>query len=146
MHVLTTNWLMGGSVYAPNLNGKKVPVELSLAIHSDAGYSINNDSIIGSLAVCTTNFNDERLNTGISRQASHDFADALLSGICRDLRSGYGKWNRRELFDKNYSETRNPEIPSAILETMSHQILMTCCWVKIQTSVSLWLAPYIKRY
>jgi len=116
-----TNWLMGGSVYAPTLNGKKVPVELSLAIHSDAGYSINNDSIIGSLAVCTTNFNDERLNTGISRQASHDFADALLSGICRDLRSGYGKWNRRELFDKNYSETRNPEIPSAILETMSHQ-------------------------
>jgi hypothetical protein len=38
-----------------------------------------------------------------------------------DLKYKYKDWNRRELFDRNYSETRLPEVPSAILETMSHQ-------------------------
>ena len=53
--------------------------------------------------------------------ASRDFADALLSNELLDIKYKYGKWNRRELFDRNYSETRLPEVPSAILETMSHQ-------------------------
>ena len=116
-----TNWLAGGSVYVPTLEGKGVPLELSLAVHSDAGYSLHNDSIIGSLAICTTNFNDGRLNSGISRQTSHDLAEALLSGVKHDLTAKYGKWTRRYLWDRNYSETRRPEVPSAIIETMSHQ-------------------------
>lgn len=116
-----TNWLAGGSVYVPTMDGKKVPIELSLAVHSDAGYSAVADSIIGSLAICTTKFNDGRLNSGISRMASHDLAETLLSGIQRDISAKYGKWTRRYLWDRNYSETRKPEVPSAIVETMSHQ-------------------------
>lgn len=116
-----TNWLAGGSVYVPSLEGKNVPIELSLAVHSDAGYSIMADSIIGSLAICTTTFNDGRLNSGISRLVSRDFADSLLTGIYRDLSHTYRKWTRRYLWDRNYSETRKPEVPSAIIETMSHQ-------------------------
>ena len=115
------NWLAGGSVYVPTREGKKVPIELSLAVHSDAGYTSVPDSIIGSLAICTTNFNDGRLNSGISRMASHDFAEQLLEGLRRDLTFKYGKWTRRYLWDRNYSETRRPEVPSAIVETMSHQ-------------------------
>lgn len=116
-----TNFLSGGSVYVPSIEGRKVPIELSLAIHSDAGYVKNDSDLIGSLAICTTNYNDGKLNAGISRLASRDLADALLTGITRDIKYTYGKWNRRELFDRNYSETRNPEVPSAIMETMSHQ-------------------------
>ena len=116
-----TNWLAGGSVYMPTLEGLKVPIELSLAVHSDAGYTNRTDSIIGSLAICTTNFNDGRLNSGVSRMASHDLADALLTGVQRDITAKYGKWSRRYLWDRNYSETRKPEVPSAIIETMSHQ-------------------------
>ena len=116
-----TNWLAGGSPYVPTLDGKKVPIELSLAVHSDAGYSTKNDSIIGSLAICTTAFNDGRLSSGVSRLVSHDFAEALLTGLKRDLSATYGKWTRRFLWDRNYSETRKPEVPSAIVETMSHQ-------------------------
>ena len=33
----------------------------------------------------------------------------------------YHEWQRRELFDRNYSESRVPKVPSAIIETMSHQ-------------------------
>lgn len=116
-----TNWLAGGSTYVPTLEGKKVPIELSLAVHSDAGYSTVNDSIIGSLAICTTSFNDGRLNSGVSRMISHDFADSLLTGLQRDISGKYRKWTRRYLWDRNYSETRKPEVPSAIIETMSHQ-------------------------
>lgn len=118
---LSSNWLAGGSVYVPAVEGQKVPLELSLAVHSDAGWSALSDGLIGSLAICTTNFNDGRLNSGVSRLASKDFAAALLSGIERDVTQTYGRWNRRELFDRNYSETRNPEVPSAIIETLSHQ-------------------------
>ena len=116
-----TNWLAGGSTYVPTLEGKKVPIELSLAVHSDAGYTTVNDSIIGSLAICTTSFNDGRLNSGLSRMVSHDFADSLLTGLQRDISGKYRKWTRRYLWDRNYSETRKPEVPSAIIETMSHQ-------------------------
>ncbi len=118
---LMTNLLGGGSCYMPTIEGRKVPIELSLAIHSDAGYARDGEGLIGSLSICTTGFNDGKLNAGISRMASRDFADALLGNELLDIKYKYGKWNRRELFDRNYSETRLPEVPSAILETMSHQ-------------------------
>ena len=118
---LMTNLLGGGSCYMPTIEGRKVPIELSLAVHSDAGYAKDGAGLIGSLSICTTKFNDGKLNAGISRMASRDFADALLSNEVLDIKYKYKDWNRRELFDRNYSETRVPEVPSAILETMSHQ-------------------------
>ena len=118
---LMTNWLAGGSPYVPTKEGKKVPIELSLAIHSDAGYERDGKSLVGSLAICTTSFNDGRLNSGISRFASQDFIEALRSNVTRDLSKKYKRWNWRYLWDRNYSETRLPEVPSAIIETLSHQ-------------------------
>lgn len=118
---LMTNTLGGGSCYIPSREGLGVPIELSLAIHSDAGYRTDDSSLIGSLAVCTTQFNDGRLNAGISRLASRDFARLLLDNLKADLTPLYGDWPIRELRDQNYSETRLPEVPSAIIETLSHQ-------------------------
>lgn len=118
---LTTNWLAGGSVYMPYKVGKNVPIELSLAVHSDAGYSYNGKDLVGSLAICTTGNNEGVLNAGIPRSVSKTFAKNLLDGISADLKAKYGRWVVRYLWDRNYSETRNPEIPSAILETLSHQ-------------------------
>lgn len=118
---LMSNWLSGGSVYAPSMEGQCVPIELALAIHSDAGYSTDFKSLIGSLAICTTDFNDGRLNSGISRMTSKDFAAALLDNTVKDLSRKFTNWPKRYLWDKNYSETRLPAVPSAILETVSHQ-------------------------
>lgn len=116
-----TNWIAGGSIYMPNREGLKVPIELSLGVHSDAGYSKDYTSLVGSLSICTTNHNERKLHAGISRMASRDFADALLNGIYHDIRHQYQQWRVRAIFDRNYSESRLPEIPSAILETLSHQ-------------------------
>ena len=118
---LMTNWLAGGSVYAPTIEGKQVPIELSLAVHSDAGYATDGKGLVGSLSICTTQFNNGLLNAGIPRTASKIFAQNVLDEITRDLLYKYKQWNRRYLWDRNYSETRNPEIPSAIIELLSHQ-------------------------
>lgn len=116
-----SNWLAGGSVFVPTRDGLGVPLELSLAIHSDAGYSADGKSLIGSLAICTTGFNDGRLDCGISRMTSKDFANDLLNNVVNDLSTDKITWPKRYLWDRNYSETRQPETPSAILETLSHQ-------------------------
>lgn len=118
---LMTNWLSGGSCYNPTAPGLGVPIELSVAVHSDAGFAPNGRDLIGSLAICTTDFNDGRLGSGISRLTSKDLAKALLENLTQDLRARYRLWPKRYLWDRNYSETRLPAVPSAIIETLSHQ-------------------------
>ncbi len=118
---LMTNWLGGGSCYIPTEEGLGVPFELTVAVHSDAGYHEDGTSIYGSLAIATTDFNDGRLAAGITRQTSLDLASQLLNNLTSDMQKTFGRWDRRFLRDRNYSETRIPEIPSAIIETLSHQ-------------------------
>jgi hypothetical protein len=119
---LMLNELCGGSVYAPDSVGRKVPIELSLAVHSDAGYNKpDGEGVFGSLTICTTGFGNPFLATGLSRDMSKDLASELLDNATIDLQSKYQTWTPREMRDKNYSETRLPVVPSAIFETLSHQ-------------------------
>ncbi len=118
----STNYVAGGSCYLPEEEGLRVPLELSLAVHSDAGYAPNGESVFGTLTICTTDNNGKSaFPTGKSRKASRQLADDLLSNTYQDLCAKYGSWVTRTVYDRNYSETRNPEIPSAIIETLSHQ-------------------------
>ena len=119
---LMTNWIAGGSMFAPEKEGKGVPLEMSLAVHSDAGYHMDR-SIVGTLGICTTDFNDCRLSDGESRMISYDFVEQMLAQINKDITSKYGRWNTRGIWDKNYAETRIPGIPAAILEMFSHENL-----------------------
>ncbi len=118
---LMTNYLAGGSIYEPTKEGLHVPFELALAIHSDAGYEKDGKSITGTLSICTTNFNDGVFSNGTSRMTSKDLAQILRDNTVKDIQAVYKNWNARYVWDRNYSETRLPEIPSAILETLSHQ-------------------------
>ena len=119
---LMLNELCGGSVYAPDSIGRQVPIELSLAVHSDAGYNKpDGTGVYGSLTICTTQRGDSLLAAGHSRQMSYDLAAELLDNTTADISHIYGTWVSRELYDRNYSETRVPVVPSAILETLSHQ-------------------------
>ena len=116
------NHVARGSAFMPNdtLPGLNVPLELALGIHTDAGLR-NNMDIIGTLGVYTTQYYDKRLATGLSRLCSRDFADAMLARIHKDMTFHLGGWNRRSLYDRNYSESREPQVPSMILELLSHQ-------------------------
>lgn len=115
------NYLSGGSVYNPIQSGLGVPLETTMALHSDAGCS-KADELIGSLGIYTTDFNDGKLNAGTDRYASRDLADILLTQIQKDIYSRYNQpWTRRSMWNRNYSETRLPATPSTIIELLSHQ-------------------------
>jgi hypothetical protein len=118
------NYLNSGSLYAGKdtiINGLKIPIDLSLAIHSDAG-TYAGDSIVGTLAICTTFLNNGLFSTGQSRQTSHDLTDIIQTQIVNDIRrSGTHNWTRRGIWDKSYAESREADVPSALIELLSHQ-------------------------
>lgn len=118
---LAVNYLSAGSSSNPQGMGGYVPFELSLAVHSDAGYRTNDD-LVGTLSIYTTDYQDKKLAAGEDRLASRDFSDLLVTQLQSDLQACFNTpWQRRYLWDRNYSETRNPVVPSAILEMFSHQ-------------------------
>lgn len=118
---LEIDYLSGGSEYNPSEKGLGVPIELSFSLHSDAGYKLN-DELVGSLSICTTNYNQGKLASGSPRTLSRDFAQRLLDHIQIDIQNEFSvAWPKRDLWDKNYSETRLPAVPSSILEFLSHQ-------------------------
>lgn len=114
------NLLAMGSNYFTCDSGLCVPIELSLAIHSDAGFHRDN-TLVGTLGVYTTGFDEGRTATGLSRLVSRDLADMVMTQVCKDMEHHLGFWTRRDMWDRNYGETREPRFPAMILEMFSHQ-------------------------
>ena len=116
-----TNWISGGSVFNPANPGLGVPIELNFALHTDAGYRYG-DTIVGSIGICTTDFNKGRLADGHDRIVSRDLADMVVDGLNRDIKAGIGRdWGNRGIWDRNYCESREPQVLSMLLELLSHQ-------------------------
>ena len=116
-----TNRLARRSAYFPTDSaGMAVPIEAAIALHTDAGLT-RDERHIGSLSIYTTDFQEGLMPTGLSRLTSRDMADIVLSQVDNDLRTLYGDWTRRQMYDRNYSESREPRVPGLILEMLSHQ-------------------------
>ena len=116
-----------GAPYGPNkdrlLKGLGVPVDLSFAFHTDAGIS-SNDTTIGTLAIYSIFDADTQqvFPDSVSRLANRDLADLVQSQLVHDLRALHDpSWTRRQLMNADYSETFRPNMPSMILELLSHQ-------------------------
>jgi len=117
------NYISGGSAVAPRAGGLNVPIDLAIAFHTDAGTTLN-DSIIGTLAICMTRNTEGRLvyKSGVSRLAARDLSDIIQTQIVSDIRALHApEWTRRGLWDRSYSEARVPEVPTLLLELLSHQ-------------------------
>lgn len=120
---LWLNHLAGGSLFNPDTIGASVPFELSFALHTDAGY-LKNGGIYGSLGIVTTKGDKGELEfrSGVSRRVSHGLAEQVLTSVTSDLSQAFDiDWRQRDLVDKNYGETRLPQVPSMILELLAHQ-------------------------
>lgn len=104
------------------LKDKKVPFDMSLAFHSDAGSSPN-DSIVGTLAIYTSVCDGmTKLPDGRSRMVARSYGDIVQTQVCNDIRAKFDTtWTRRGLWDKSYSECRTTSVPGIILELLSHQ-------------------------
>ena len=115
-------WLSRGSDMNPKKSGPGIPVDLSFGFHSDAGITPN-DSLIGTLAIYTLKSDGRQsLPSGESRMTSREYADMVQSQIVRDLRAEYDTlWNRRQIWDRGYRESRTPSCPAMLLELLSHQ-------------------------
>ncbi len=114
--------MSGGSVRNPERAGKGIPIDLSFALHSDAG-STPNDSIVGTLAIYTLLCeNKDELPDGKSRMVGRHYADLVQTQIVQDIRSQYEpEWRRRWVWDRSYSESRTTSVPGILLEALSHQ-------------------------
>lgn len=116
---MAVNNLMGGSIYdTEHAEGKKVPLDVCVALHTDAGVKTD-DQYVGSLSICTTDFNDGKTGAGLDRYVSRDLSSMLLANLHTDLKK-YG-WQVRQVWNRNYGETRVPLTPVSILEMLSHQ-------------------------
>lgn len=114
------NYLAGGSEVYPQYGGLKIPVDLAFAFHSDAGTTMNDD-IIGTLGIYYTNKFGNYAN-GTPRITSRTFTDMVMTNIVNDVRRQYEPlWTRRGMWDKSYFEARVPEVPTMLLELLSHQ-------------------------
>lgn len=117
---LWVNWLAGGSKALPTREGLRLPVDLAFAFHSDAG-TTPADSIIGSLGIYMTNDKGNYAD-GTPRLYSRALTDAILTNIVHDIRAAFEPhWTRRGMWDKSYFEARVPEVPTMLLELLSHQ-------------------------
>ena len=120
---LMLNYLNGGSIYNPDTLGARVPFELSFALHTDAGF-LKNGGIYGSLGIYTSKGDkgEYEFRSGVSRGASQGLAEQVLTSVTSDLSQVFDlDWRQRDLIDKNYGETRLPQVPSMILELLAHQ-------------------------
>ena len=81
-----------------------------------------NDSIIGTLGIYMAHHNDEKFVNGASRWASRDLTELIMQEIIYDIRSDFEPdWTRRHLWNRSYSEARVPNVPTMLLELLSHQ-------------------------
>lgn len=114
------NYLAGGSRVLPNQKGLNIPIDLAMALHSDAGKRAD-DSIVGTLGIFFTN-NGASYEDGTPRINSRMLTDMLMRQITTDIRLTLEpEWKRRSMWDKSYVEARIPEVPTALIELLSHQ-------------------------
>ena len=118
------NYLMGdpnGPTKAPHVKGMGVPMDMSLAFHTDAG-TTKDSSIIGTLVIYETTFEKDVFPNGQSKWASRDLADLVQSQIVNDLRLLHkADWTRRGMWNKKYFEASRPKVPAVLTELLSHQ-------------------------
>jgi Fibronectin type III domain len=118
---------LNGNPSGPNkdrtVKGLGIPIDASIAFHTDAGTS-QSDTTIGTLSIYSIEAMDSTsyFPDNYSRLANRDFADIMQSEIVDDIKAKYDPvWRRRQLMEAQYSEATRPNVPSVLLELASHQ-------------------------
>ena len=119
------NYLNGNpeTPFKPVETGLNIPFDAALAFHTDAGIT-RRDTVIGTLAIYSSNKPDTLFPNGQSKMVNRDFADMIQTQITDDISDQYDiNWARRALWDRPYSEAWRPNCPAMLLELLSHQNL-----------------------
>lgn len=117
---LWVNYLAGGSSQLPDCQGLGIPIDLSFALHTDAGKTGDSYTTVGTMPIISTKGNP--LGTGESRLTNQRLATLVTDQITGDIRSLYDpSWTRRKMLDKGYYEAMEPQVPALLVELLSHQ-------------------------
>lgn len=118
---LWVNALMGGSERLRDSAGLGIPLDLALAFHSDSGVR-DGDETIGTLGIFFTRDKNGRFEGGADRYRSRDLTDLVMTQVVGDIRrTCEPEWRRRGLWNRSYYEARVPNVPTMLLELLSHQ-------------------------
>lgn len=99
-----------------------IPIDLAMAFHSDAGVTDTDDETIGTLGIYYTYKKKGRYADGRSRLLGGKLCDAIVGSVASDIRAKYDPdWTQRKTRDASYIEARVPEVPTMLLELLSHQ-------------------------
>jgi len=120
------DWLIGAP-FGPTKNrqhpGLKIPIDMAFALHTDAGI-LPGDEIVGTLGIYSTDRDTNVFADGQSKYASRDLTDLVQTQIIDDINSIYKcNWKRRGMWNSKYSEAYRPQVPTMLLELLSHQNL-----------------------
>ncbi len=95
---LWVNYLIGDPYKPANEirpEGLGIPMDLSLAFHTDAGVTPD-DSIIGTLAIYSTGSDNGKFPDGTSRMASRDLSDIIQTQVVEDIRNIFNpEWTQK---------------------------------------------------
>ena len=98
-----------------------IPIDMAFTFHSDAG-TTPDDSIIGTLGIYMSKSNDGIYTNRKSREIARDLTDMIQTQILSDVRKVYNpQWSRRGMWNQSYIEARIPDVPTMLLELLSHQ-------------------------
>ncbi|MCF0177395.1 MAG: xanthan lyase, partial [Bacteroidales bacterium] len=119
---LWVNALAGGSSRNPFQDGYNIPIDVAFALHSDAGFS-QTDTITGTLGIYRVlSDGKQRYIYGGKRDIARSMTDVIQSQVVNDIRHKIApEWTRREIWDRSYLEARLAEVPTVLLELLSHQ-------------------------
>uniref|UniRef100_UPI00321734F3 golvesin C-terminal-like domain-containing protein n=1 Tax=uncultured Draconibacterium sp. TaxID=1573823 RepID=UPI00321734F3 len=120
------DWLIGAP-FGPTKNrqhpGLKIPIDMAFAFHTDAGI-LPGDGIVGTLGIYSTDRDTSVFADGQSKYASRDLNDLIQTQIVDDINAIYKcDWKRRGMWNSQYSEAYRPQVPTMLLELLSHQNL-----------------------
>lgn len=98
-----------------------VPIDLVMAFHSDAGVGETEDELVGTMGIHFT-ARGGKYADGRSRKLGGRLCRAIVNSVVDDLRAIYTpEWPLRKIRDASYIEARVPEVPTMLLELLSHQ-------------------------
>lgn len=118
------NYLCGGSPAYPRQPGLGIRIDACLALHTDGFTAPVDTDYVGTLVIYSDQNGDKHKTfpTGVSRQVNRDLGDYIQTQIVEDIRSSVEpRWPRRELMNGHYVEARTPEVPTVLLEVLSHK-------------------------
>lgn len=121
------DYLCGGSKVLPKEEGLNIPVDMALAIHSNAGRNME-----GSLGIVYTGNNKyNKLNYYNSRKRKSvtKLHNQVINSIENDIKNNLvEEWKIHEMKNGKYAETKFLEVPTLLLEFMSHQDFNDMRW------------------